>query len=426
MSFKHRPLAASAREIRLISVQPFIHGQSIQLELKHAPLDGKPEYEALSYTWGTDIPGKTIAINDQAVDPNDEPREICISNNLYEFLITRAQAVETADSDKGTWLWIDQICIDQTDVLEKNSQIPLMPDIYASATQVIVWLGPGFEGSDALMECLGSATISSADGETASIPDTPGAVFWSCPNKADSKPILHMYMSHIPALRAFIDLSYWYRVWICQEIALSERRLLCLGNMTISWHRCRRHLAVLHACFSYDPIPELRGRQLSDQLALLNDLFHMTHHEVNEHIHREWWQIIPMTKDRKCARTEDKVYGVLGMVEEHLRIGPLACSSLQDLYWQVLRKQMKYMDTEGHFAVLSVFIAAYELASSLRLALGLESQIPFLKVPVIVWRELRKEIRGKWRKRDWLLGLYLLASFMVSDCKAERESKKWV
>jgi hypothetical protein len=36
---------------------------------------------------------------------------------------------------------VDAICINQSDVEEKSSQIPLMKYIYELATQVVIWLG---------------------------------------------------------------------------------------------------------------------------------------------------------------------------------------------------------------------------------------------------------------------------------------------
>jgi Heterokaryon incompatibility protein (HET) len=39
------------------------------------------------------------------------------------------------------YLWIDALCIDQTNVDERAAQVLLMGDIYSSATRVIIWLG---------------------------------------------------------------------------------------------------------------------------------------------------------------------------------------------------------------------------------------------------------------------------------------------
>lgn len=38
-------------------------------------------------------------------------------------------------------LWVDQICINQKDIRERDQQVMLMRDIYATSQMVCVWLG---------------------------------------------------------------------------------------------------------------------------------------------------------------------------------------------------------------------------------------------------------------------------------------------
>lgn len=45
-------------------------------------------------------------------------------------------------------LWIDVICIDQSNVSEKEQQIPLMGNIYSKSQGILVW--PGDEDDDTL------------------------------------------------------------------------------------------------------------------------------------------------------------------------------------------------------------------------------------------------------------------------------------
>jgi hypothetical protein len=44
---------------------------------------------------------------------------------------------------KPRTLWIDALCINQSSNAEKSRQVPLMGDIYESASRVLIWLGPG-------------------------------------------------------------------------------------------------------------------------------------------------------------------------------------------------------------------------------------------------------------------------------------------
>ena len=39
------------------------------------------------------------------------------------------------------YIWIDAICIDQKNPLEKTTQIPLMGEVYNNAELVLAWLG---------------------------------------------------------------------------------------------------------------------------------------------------------------------------------------------------------------------------------------------------------------------------------------------
>lgn len=65
---------------------------------------------------------------------------VCTENALKEFLIT--PALDTAlrhlrHPTETITLWIDQICFDQKNTVEKNAQVPLMSQIYRQAEEVL-------------------------------------------------------------------------------------------------------------------------------------------------------------------------------------------------------------------------------------------------------------------------------------------------
>lgn len=70
--------------------------------------------------------------------PGTVTTEFGLAHNINEALpsLVRAATLETG------YLWIDAICINQVNFVEKDRQIPLMGDIYAAAKRTIVWLGP--------------------------------------------------------------------------------------------------------------------------------------------------------------------------------------------------------------------------------------------------------------------------------------------
>lgn len=88
------------------------------------------DYDALSYTWGdcSQKPSFTITCNDQEFQVHQN------LNSALPFLARR---------DSQLPLWIDAICIDQSNDAEKLRQIRMMKSIFEEATRVWVWLGPG-------------------------------------------------------------------------------------------------------------------------------------------------------------------------------------------------------------------------------------------------------------------------------------------
>ena len=94
-------------------------------------LETAPVYEALSYTWGDSKKERSISCGSGS---------IAITANLATAL------VHLRNTDKPRILWIDQICINQDDVHERNEQVALMHRIYSKAENVVIWLGE--EGPD--------------------------------------------------------------------------------------------------------------------------------------------------------------------------------------------------------------------------------------------------------------------------------------
>ncbi|KAE9375082.1 hypothetical protein N431DRAFT_333459, partial [Stipitochalara longipes BDJ] len=86
-----------------------------------------PTYRALSYTWAWPIEiSSSITCNGGVLH---------LTDNLFRALCYIGSARISG------WLWIDAICINQTDGKEKVDLICQMDTIYSKATEVIGWLG---------------------------------------------------------------------------------------------------------------------------------------------------------------------------------------------------------------------------------------------------------------------------------------------
>lgn len=102
-------------------------------------------YEALSYSWVTGGFSRSIYI---------DGLELLVTHNLHEALL------RLRDPENVRVLWIDVICINQSNDTEKQGQIPLMPRIYSMANRVIIWLGTAGPLEARAFEVVGLAHIS--------------------------------------------------------------------------------------------------------------------------------------------------------------------------------------------------------------------------------------------------------------------------
>ena len=236
-TFQHKALAQNAPQIRLVEV---IGGdQTINYRLLHTDLKTAPPYKALSYTWGPRQPEQTIVLNGT---------EFRVGSNLYSFLHTYQG--NTKSSDRAL-LWIDQLCIDQNNAREKNSQVKMMASIYRGALEVVCWLGPANEHTQKaawMLDLLESdyklyhhAEWISRDPEVAgssrqffqdlvyTAPMRKKAVY---PRPDENGVILTG--SCKSAIWNLLRNPYWTRLWIVQEIMLAQRIMLWWGSTRIT------------------------------------------------------------------------------------------------------------------------------------------------------------------------------------------------
>ncbi|KAG7006525.1 hypothetical protein G7Y79_00014g037000 [Physcia stellaris] len=112
-------------------------------------------YEALSYYWGTDPPRHAIWIRDSSAEARREIRDFqsaaqyfAKSKRFYIRSNLHAALTQFREHNRDVYLWIDALCIDQSQEEEKNHQVSMMSRIYSKAEHVLIWLGAGDTKSD--------------------------------------------------------------------------------------------------------------------------------------------------------------------------------------------------------------------------------------------------------------------------------------
>ena len=206
----------------------------ITCSIEVVSLKKSPHFRSLSYTWGPPqkLPGKELVIEEERTILCDGNR-LSIKSNLYDALL---QIWKT--SREGP-LWIDAICINQGDLHERNHQVGMMDQIYASASQVIVWLGK----DDADAHCaerfftsygMFMVEVQKHWDEEGPVPLTKNAIElidksigWEPKSSQEWK-----------SLAAFFNHRTWFeRAWVMQEIALARDIVVLCGSLHLSWEQ---------------------------------------------------------------------------------------------------------------------------------------------------------------------------------------------
>lgn len=195
------PLPCASRTFRLLSLEPGHDGDAIICALRVANIpetsscDVNCIYNAVSYAWGD---------GDSKCEILVDAWRVPVRENLWQLL------KHFRSTTTPVTLWIDFLCIDQSDKKEQAIQVQTMDKIYKGAQQVWVWLGmPGPEDLQA-MDLIQTIAETSFD----AFSKIPGAY----------NALLH-----------WSNRCYWSRAWVVQEFVLGRDLVVQCGTICITW-----------------------------------------------------------------------------------------------------------------------------------------------------------------------------------------------
>lgn len=250
-------------------------------------------YEALSYSWGS-----TVKCEIAYIELQETPHSCAIPSQVtMELRPNLASALKhLRDSDKPRTLWVDAICINQKDDLERNRQVSLMRDIYKYADRVVVWLGPSSKNCALAMstlEYIGKQIECTRERIILPSPDCTEHN-WHLLNA-----ILPFNESVWQAIFDILSRSWFERVWIVQEIQLaSSRSTIYCGEYQISWYLFRRAILCLTIAEGSKAV-KAKAYSVKD----------LCHNLLGDSLPA----LVHYCTALKCSNPLDKVYGILGL-----------------------------------------------------------------------------------------------------------------
>jgi len=291
---------------------------NVQYE-KHLP----PSFVALSYVWGDPTDTTPITINGAFFR---------VTRNLHRALRQLRECMtDSAVQELMGWpyLWVDAICINQSDMVEKSRQVPRMRDIYSLARDVIIWLGPVEDAhEDSLVREIFS-TVNEAVPQC----EEAGTPF-SQANQPFYEEMFEAFISlleEIPvsndaipeAVKTIFQRPWFSRIWVSQEAALpSHSPSVVMG----------RHSAPLDGILLFSSAVELKNRLQQSPIAnfaILTDfLINRRRRETRPQEQRlsssmyagktnamanELLSVLSFSAGREASVPHDALYGVLSL-----------------------------------------------------------------------------------------------------------------
>jgi hypothetical protein len=239
------------QEIRLIELLPGIPSDNIRCNIIHVNLDDDPKFEAVSYTWATEDGDDTLSRHIYA--PGGTTIRVTVN-----CLSTLRQLRKVSNP---RLLWIDAVCIDQTNPSERNHQVRMMTQIYSNAVSVRI--------------CIDDLEL-----------EHYGPLFeWLQNPNSRTEPA-------VPNLEDLISLRYFQRVWVIQEVALARTAYLHVNDGELLFSSAiMRYIQSKHRAegvLSWDTSFKVKADLLTCLRAGMSG---------------------------QCTDPKDKVYAVLGLME---------------------------------------------------------------------------------------------------------------
>ncbi|KAJ2982115.1 hypothetical protein NQ176_g1597 [Zarea fungicola] len=305
----------------------------LHLELAEFPVGCAPRYQALSYAWGPPV-------DDETTFKWTDRMPVVLEQEIHDVTLNLFDAItELTMSYRGSYFWIDALCINQNDLHERQTHVAVMDRIYRNADEVIIWLGKAKEHSADVFELV--RKVSEMDDS-----------FFHAFGYAISPDKLSTY--GLPNVSSnlwgqYLDLyerKWFSRGWVIQEVVLAKRAVAHWGSLKIPFdvvlsgsriflpERLRKDFfARLRETMDVDRLPLGRNAyriglvkeaciHKNCQSLLVVEICTGTYGlQSAEHI---LVHLMRMSRDFQWSDPRDRIYSILGLVNFTSRLHGLA------------------------------------------------------------------------------------------------------
>lgn len=291
-----------------------------------------PVFSAISYSWGVKRFGAGDLTHRKTILLDGRP--VIVPGTTYDAL----RRFQHSDQ-RETPLWIDAICVNQADLVERGHQVSFVQDVYAKANKVLIWLGEEDNGTTG--QAINSINLlleqsrahTDGDGEFNSVAGTipVAALDETFPARCDW-----------PAFDSFYACAWFRRLWVFQEASLAQKAICYRGKCQIDWNSAACAAAwVMHKQSSN--YLNAMGRRLGLRNAAMM-WWYRRHVSNGVTPNSGLSQLLEVATTFDVSDSKDRVFALLGMMNdgwwpEELR--PDYHRSVVDIYSSAVRVSLE-------------------------------------------------------------------------------------
>jgi Heterokaryon incompatibility protein (HET) len=313
-TFMYKPLDVATNEIRLLCIECDSNSELLQASLVNSPLDDPQPYMALSYAWK-----ETALFSD--TDLLESPH-IKLNGQKFQVGHNLMSALEYLRRLPLVMLWIDAICIDQSNIKERGEQVLRMESIYSKAQSVLVWLGREAQNSDEAVHLI--ETIAELNDRA----DAPAWIPKTLTDKTHSRAWL--------AVHHLLQRSWWTRVWVVQETALTTSIEMMVGEKRLSWKCMEKFVRTLSTAFHEFARLLFYQEQIEIDFNALNALTTLQRlrkrRQEGDLARLTMLDILAMTVHSRSSDDRDRIYGIIGLATDATVSKPDYTLSAKDIF----------------------------------------------------------------------------------------------
>ncbi|KAI1086062.1 heterokaryon incompatibility protein-domain-containing protein [Rostrohypoxylon terebratum] len=317
--------------IRVLHIFPGTGDSPIRCSLEVRDLNAEGIHEALSYVWGT---GKAV----ECIFIDDAPFHVTL--NLYNILTYLRPCHSTRT------IWIDAICINQSDPEEKAEQVRLMKDIYSKA-KTYIWLSGRtlYEQPDMNPQPIASYPSDICAhlplnfmGNTIDQYDLRGMLDELCKltlgDDLDDKSWALVTML-VHCVNVVLSHDWWKRIWTVQEAALPREHpqiLLQAHGFSFGSNRSTARFLALSWRYQFAFFRRMHRPTLLQSLRSAKE----DREDIPDAPDRSLQYLLCKTDTYRATDPRDKIFALQSLLCSPL--GALICVDYNDSYEAVFRR----------------------------------------------------------------------------------------